>query len=825
MSFPVYTTPVVKNIPAELRSLRQWVRWEPLTVDGRCTKVPFRARAKSKASATNPATWDTFEAVIQTSPDRIGFMFSPEDPYFGIDLDKCIDAGEIATWAQAVINRFPDAYAERSVSGTGVHLIGRGALPPGGNRKGHVEVYDRARFFTFTGDVLPGREGIGDCSDELAKWHAEIWPPRRKAPAIDSQRPPRLEDQEMLNRARGATNGERFAALFDRGDLSAHGGDDSAADLALMNILRFWTRGDPGKMERLFSQSALGQRTKWQSRQDYRARTIKRALDSDEVYNPAHTVVKDILPDGGPVWREPIPLDEPAGPPFPVADLSGQLGAFVATVAESTQTPPDLAGVLALGTLSAAARGRYAVNIPEHDWREPLVLQVVPFLESGERKSAVFAEITAPVSEWEREQHRHEEVAIRAWESRKRVLAKQLEVAERASAKGGETVETSPVMDMGKLQRQDAVEELVAHEMTRPHKTRVVAHDVTPEMAKQMIVEQGGALAIMEAEGTFFSILAGRYQDGKKSAPLEVMLTGHAGEAITVDRKSAPSLHTPRGHLTIAVACQPHVAEAMGAVDGFRDRGGAARILPAFPPSKVGKRSPTAAPIPDTLRATWVSTIRRILEYAPQRMTDSGGCLRPADLTLSREAYAAFQEFRCWHEPQLTHDGSMGDFRDWGSKLPGAVLRIAGLLHLAMHNEPERLPITVDTLTQAVRLGAYFTDHARVMYRVMAGRSSESDARQVLDAIRTLANEESPVPRWRLHRALRGRRALARAADLKAPLDLLEEYGWIRCTRKPTAGRDGEHLHLNPYLDMAKTPESADATLTEELSGLITMPR
>jgi len=157
----------------------------------------------------------------------------------------------------------------------------------------------------------------------------------------------------------------------------------------------------------------------------------------------------------------------------------------------------------------------------------------------------------------------------------------------------------------------------------------------------------------------------------------------------------------------------------------------------------------------------------------------------------------------------------MGDFRDWGSKLPGAVLRIAGLLHLAMHNEPERLPITVDTLTQAVRLGACFTDHARVMYRVMAGRSGESDARQVLEAIRTLAKVEAPVPRWRLHRALRGRRALARAADLKAPLDLLEEYGWIRCTRKPTAGRDGEHLHLNPYLDMAKTPGRAESTLIE----------
>lgn len=146
----------------------------------------------------------------------------------------------------------------------------------------------------------------------------------------------------------------------------------------------------------------------------------------------------DSLPDAGPAWDEPMPLHESAGPLFPVAALPGQLGAYVAAVAEATQTPPDLAGVLALGTVSAAARGRYAVRIPEHDWREPLVIQGVAFLPSGERKSAVVGELTAPIVEWERERHLEDESQIQEWASRHRVLKKQLDAAENAASKGRE---------------------------------------------------------------------------------------------------------------------------------------------------------------------------------------------------------------------------------------------------------------------------------------------------------------------------------------------------------------------------------------------------
>src|SRR5829696_5357833 len=85
-------------------------------------------------------------------------------------------------------------------------------------------------------------------------------------------------DEIVIEKCRNARNAAKFSDLFDRGDVHAHhGGDDSAADLALLGILAHWTK-DEAQLERLVSSSALGQREKWRHRDDYRKRTVRRAL-------------------------------------------------------------------------------------------------------------------------------------------------------------------------------------------------------------------------------------------------------------------------------------------------------------------------------------------------------------------------------------------------------------------------------------------------------------------------------------------------------------------------------------------------------------------
>ncbi|MGI8545899.1 MAG: hypothetical protein ACR2M1_00970, partial [Gemmatimonadaceae bacterium] len=82
-----------------------------------------------------------------------------------------------------------------------------------------------------------------------------------------------------------ATNGAKFAALM-AGDTSGHGGDDSAADLALVSMLAFWTQGEPDQLDRLFRRSGL-YREKWE-RDDYRERTIRLALENVTAYDPEY---------------------------------------------------------------------------------------------------------------------------------------------------------------------------------------------------------------------------------------------------------------------------------------------------------------------------------------------------------------------------------------------------------------------------------------------------------------------------------------------------------------------------------------------------------
>ncbi len=151
------------RIPEELQGLPQWVGWRLAHRDGKPTKIPMRPDGKGKASTTDPATWGTIDQALAAAQRHnfagIGFVFTAEDPYTGIDLDKCRDpeTGELADWATEIVRMFPDAYLEASPSGTGVHIITRGVAPHNGKvsyKDGAVEIYDRARYFTVSGVAL-----------------------------------------------------------------------------------------------------------------------------------------------------------------------------------------------------------------------------------------------------------------------------------------------------------------------------------------------------------------------------------------------------------------------------------------------------------------------------------------------------------------------------------------------------------------------------------------------------------------------------------------------------------------------------------------------
>ena len=162
---PLTLSPRADTIPEELRALCQWVRWRWTWATKRAcwTKVPVQALRNAQASTTKPKTWATFgEAFANASRDGcsgIGFVFSKDDPYCGIDIDGCRDAasGELSELATEIVGLLT-SYSEVSATGTGVHVIVKATLPDGAGRKrGCLEIYDRGRYFAFTGAVLGGR--------------------------------------------------------------------------------------------------------------------------------------------------------------------------------------------------------------------------------------------------------------------------------------------------------------------------------------------------------------------------------------------------------------------------------------------------------------------------------------------------------------------------------------------------------------------------------------------------------------------------------------------------------------------------------------------
>ncbi len=166
---PKYLKVKIENIPAELKQLEQWVVWMPKWDGTRWTKVLICARLGDEervgklASHSDPTSWATFDDAVTAYTGipglyaGIGFVLSEDDPFCAIDLDRCRDpqSGEVAEWAQRIIDRFR-SYAEISPSGTGIHVFMKAKLPGTGRKRSGVEVYDRLRFLTVTGQRVEG---------------------------------------------------------------------------------------------------------------------------------------------------------------------------------------------------------------------------------------------------------------------------------------------------------------------------------------------------------------------------------------------------------------------------------------------------------------------------------------------------------------------------------------------------------------------------------------------------------------------------------------------------------------------------------------------
>jgi len=250
----------LKNIPDSMKELEQWVAWKTV-INGKASKIPLNPNNGVAASVNEPATWTTFENATNYyqsgKADGVGFVFTNDDPFIGIDFDDCIVDGKILPETEYLIKNI-GSYTEISPSGEGLHIIIKGKLPAGGHRKGKIEVYDKKRFFTVTGDTLTDTYqeiiGVDNILDILFQQKVT-------KPDISD------EDAAML---RQALKNQKFNSLWS-GNFEAYS-SQSEADLALCGLLGHYCNNNPVTIDRLFRMSGLF-RSKWDERHSFDGKT------------------------------------------------------------------------------------------------------------------------------------------------------------------------------------------------------------------------------------------------------------------------------------------------------------------------------------------------------------------------------------------------------------------------------------------------------------------------------------------------------------------------------------------------------------------------
>lgn len=515
-------------------------------------------------------------------------------------------------------------------------------------------------------------------------------------------------------------------------------------------------------------------------------------------------LVVDELPSAIEEWANPIPLDAPYRPPFPINALPPTIRAFVEALAEETQTPADLPAMVALGTISAAVGGKFEL-IVEGSWSEPVHGQMLCVLDSANnRKSSVFRATTAPVRTYERQRAAEDRKIVARWQADRRVNESRLKKLEHQAAepdKPGRTKASDLDLQIAALAEELAVER-------PPNITRIIADDATAEKLAQLLAEQGGALAVMSAEGGFFANIGGRYNDQPN---LDTVLKGHAGDEIRVDRMGRDAEYVPRPALTICIATQPETIQELANIRGFVGKGAAARLWPSFPMSRVGARKLQTNPVPKNASHQWHSLISNLLAQPASTRTDSDGCRLPHELCLPHDARTLHLQFQEWIEPNLKDDGVLGSIKAWGGKLAGAAARIAALLHLAEHahtGTPQTVAVSALTMERAITIAQYFAAHARIFYDGLGQHDDLDAARTVLQVIEQLG---PTTTKREVYQQLRSRRAFTKVAALDAPLRTLEEHDLIRLRRERRNGsiRPSEVIELNPLLNTLNNLNSA----------------
>jgi replicative DNA helicase len=482
-------------------------------------------------------------------------------------------------------------------------------------------------------------------------------------------------------------------------------------------------------------------------------------------------------------WTEPEPLPGQGFVPIWPPIYGGTWDQLVDAVAAETGTPTDLSGVVLLGMVSAAIGGAVQVN-GGGGHLVPVNVYVAALAAPGEGKTPVLDWFKAVLAKIQAARREEAEPEITRHATEVRMLAAKAKQAEDAYAKP--TAKQADRPDA--VRRQEALD--LAEELRElgptPAMPRIFTTEATPEGLTRLASENGGRLAYITAEGLEAFEMTTRYS-GKGAANHGMLLEGVDGKQHISDRAGRDELVIDRLTLTLVLLAQPVVLDHLGQDQLAAERGLYARFLWVKPRSLVGYRPTKPRLVPRELRAAYEARISELAEAAYEVQG------APNVLDLDDGAKVFYAAFRATHEARLRPDtGDLYPIIGWASKLPGVVLRLAGLIHALTTGSIEPGDIETDTMRSALTLAEYFSEHAMVCLQGMKEDPAVRDAALALDWVRDRGL--TTVNRRDLYRSKKWRPERASAA-----FKVLEDFGWLRRSVGPRPShRPAEVWDIHP---------------------------
>ncbi|WP_345323363.1 YfjI family protein [Novipirellula rosea] len=448
---------------------------------------------------------------------------------------------------------------------------------------------------------------------------------------------------------------------------------------------------------------------------------------------------------------------------------------------EATQTPPDMATLLALTATSVVLAKKVLVE-PWAGYREPVNIYSATLLDPANRKSAVFADAKRPIELIEQELHDAALQSVAERQSERRQDQLRLNKLEKKTAD-----EKDPEKRVAASEEASTLAKKLAT-TPEPVMPTLVVEDTTTEKLALLMHENGERLAVLSAEGGIFAAMGGRYSAKGGADDFEMYLKAHAGDSSKVHRISRSPVVLESPALTIGLAIQPEVIRGLAGKSAFRGRGLLGRFIYAYPESWIGKRKIRTVPMPKALELEYQSLIKRLFQIQP-RPDGSPNIVR-----LNDEAANEFEEYCRWIEDELGA-GELEMMRDWGGKLAGLTLRIAGLMHCVKHanSDPLSNSIDVETMRNAQHIAKWAIPHAAATFELLSCDIVPECVGDAVHVIRSLTKDSAQIPSTVTRRNIQ-RHGQSRfnndATRLDNVLSLLEQANYLR--RRSSAEKGGK---------------------------------